>query len=232
MTTNNHNQGVIFDAVSARRIREVVKWVEWQSTFQTGRRSRRNTVAPDNSFWAKLTSSTLVSGIYQYAWTEQQRTSTDFQDLANGRTGTTTSKYSISSNNRGTQLANNTIVTIEQDYAPDGTPQYTFEFPGVVIGTTTADFTSGSTFTVGSLNITIPGGAYSMPYSTNVPSGTQIIYDPASLTLVGNPSVYVADWQYDTSAHVISVKYQVSFGTFAGTVSGWQSKETAVNCND
>jgi hypothetical protein len=60
---------------------------------------------PEPSFPAKITGSTAVpkgtspetycDNRYQYAWTEQQRTATGWQDLSGGRSGTTSSGFAL-----------------------------------------------------------------------------------------------------------------------------------------
>ena len=66
-----------------------------------------------NTFWAKITSSaTDGTNKWKYAWTEQTRTAAGWEDLTDGRTGTTSSDFAINSleaNNDGTGVQGNSI---------------------------------------------------------------------------------------------------------------------------
>lgn len=52
--------------------------------------------AATNSFWAKITGNTsLADNRWKYAWTEQRRTSTAWEDKPSGRTGTTDTNFAL-----------------------------------------------------------------------------------------------------------------------------------------
>jgi len=65
------------------------------------------------SFWAKITGNAADgTNKWKYAWTEQQRTATGWQDLSGGRTGTTTTDFAVNANeanNDGTGVQGNSI---------------------------------------------------------------------------------------------------------------------------
>ena len=69
--------------------------------------------SPDRSFsfWAKITGAAVLGdNKWQYSWTEQERTATGFQDLAGGRSGTTTAGFAINAveaNNSATGVQGN-----------------------------------------------------------------------------------------------------------------------------
>ena len=65
------------------------------------------------SFWAKITGNAADgTNKWKYAWTEQQRTATGWQDLSGGRTGTTTTDFAVNANeanNSGAGVQGNSI---------------------------------------------------------------------------------------------------------------------------
>lgn len=64
-------------------------------------------------FWAKITGNAANgTNKWKYAWTEQERTSTGWSDLTNGRSGTTGSGFALNSleaNNDGSGVQGNSI---------------------------------------------------------------------------------------------------------------------------
>lgn len=68
---------------------------------------------PELGMWIKITgNATNGTNQWKYAWTEQVRTSTGWQDAANARTGTTSSDYALNAceaNNDGTGIQGNSI---------------------------------------------------------------------------------------------------------------------------
>jgi hypothetical protein len=65
------------------------------------------------SFWAKITGNAADgTNKWKYAWTEQQRTAAGWQDLTDGRSGTTTTGFAVNANeanNDGTGIQGNSI---------------------------------------------------------------------------------------------------------------------------
>lgn len=113
------------------------------------------------SFWAKITGNTSDgTNKWKYAWTEQERTSTGWQDLSGGRSGTTSTNFAINSieaNNDGTGIQGNSIdidgtifddnsdleiqavqgdpvVRMYGDLLSDGSLVYTFQYVNAVDG--------------------------------------------------------------------------------------------------
>lgn len=72
-----------------------------------------NHAKPTTAFWAKITGNAANgTNKWKYAWTEQERTSTGWQDLTGGRSGTTTTDFALNSleaNNDGTGIQGNSI---------------------------------------------------------------------------------------------------------------------------
>ncbi len=112
-----------FSQGAARKVVEATKAYFSEPTDGSGRPldvvySRRR------DFWAKITDSALISGAdnrYQYAWTEQQRTATGFQDLDGGRSGTTETGFAINSvefSNAATGVMGNSVDHDAADYPP------------------------------------------------------------------------------------------------------------------
>lgn len=66
-----------------------------------------------DSFWAKITGNAADgTNKWKYAWTEQQRTASGWQDLSGGRTGTTTTGFAVNgieANNDGTGIQGNSV---------------------------------------------------------------------------------------------------------------------------
>ncbi|MGB1125533.1 MAG: hypothetical protein ACPG4Q_10035 [Phycisphaeraceae bacterium] len=66
-----------------------------------------------DTFWAKITGNAANgTNKWKYAWTEQERTSTGWQDLTGGRSGTTLADFALNSleaNNDGTGIQGNSI---------------------------------------------------------------------------------------------------------------------------
>jgi hypothetical protein len=66
-----------------------------------------------SSFWAKITGNAADgTNKWKYAWTEQQRTATGWQDLSGGRSGTTSTDFAVNANeanNDGTGVQGNSI---------------------------------------------------------------------------------------------------------------------------
>jgi len=85
-----------------------------------------NHAQPTTCFWAKITGSDAVDTDddrrWQYAWTEQERTSTGWQDLTGGRSGTTSTDYalnSIEANNDDTATEQGNSIDFSSDIASD-----------------------------------------------------------------------------------------------------------------
>ena len=72
------------------------------------------------SFWAKITGNAANgTNRWKYAWTEVERTSTAFQDLSGGRSGTTSSGFAINggeANNDGTGVQGHGVDIDGDDY--------------------------------------------------------------------------------------------------------------------
>lgn len=72
-----------------------------------------NHAKPTTAFWAKITGNAANgTNKWKYAWTEQERTSTGWQDLTGGRSGTTLADFALNSleaNNDGTGIQGNSI---------------------------------------------------------------------------------------------------------------------------
>lgn len=68
---------------------------------------------PELGMWIKITgNATNGTNQWKYAWTEQVRTSTGWQDAANARTGATSSDFALNAceaNNDGTGIQGNSI---------------------------------------------------------------------------------------------------------------------------
>ena len=66
-----------------------------------------------SSFWAKITGNAADgTNKWKYAWTEQQRTASGWQDLSGGRSGTTSTDFAVNANeanNDGTGVQGNSI---------------------------------------------------------------------------------------------------------------------------
>lgn len=83
-----------------------------------------NHAHPVSCFWAKITGSAAVDTDddrrWQYAWTEQERTSTGWQDLSGGRSGTTSADFalnSIEANNDDTATEQGNSIDFSSDIA-------------------------------------------------------------------------------------------------------------------
>ena len=65
------------------------------------------------SIWAKITGNAADgTNKWKYAWTEQQRTASGWQDLSGGRTGTTSTDFAVNANeanNDGAGIQGNSI---------------------------------------------------------------------------------------------------------------------------
>lgn len=118
-------------------------------------------IQPDRWFWAKITGSASIgTNRWKYAWTEQRRTSTGFENLTSGRTGTTSTDFAINSveaNNDGTGIQGNSVdidgtifddntglelqavrgdpvVRMWVDTDADGNTAFTFEYVNAIDG--------------------------------------------------------------------------------------------------
>lgn len=114
-----------------------------------------------SSFWAKITSSAADgTNKWKYAWTEQERTASGWQDKTGGRSGTTTTGFAIngleaSNSDAGVQgnsvdvdgtifddntglevrpVEGNPVVRMWVDIDTSGDPAYTFEYVNAVDG--------------------------------------------------------------------------------------------------
>jgi hypothetical protein len=150
-----------FTGESARRVVKAVKTVEANDPLYTGPKPRRRQKYVRQSFFAKITGSSEIStNRWKYAWTEQQRTATGFQDKPNGRSGTTADRFAINSveasndgsdtegnsvdvdgtifdDNSGLEMQpveGNPVVTMWFDYDDEGNPAYTFEYVNAIDG--------------------------------------------------------------------------------------------------
>jgi hypothetical protein len=155
----------IFSTSAAKRIAATVKRVEAMPVHRGGKGTGPMPANPPQaSFWAKITGSAGIAiGVYnqwKYAWTEQERTLTGFQDKPDGRTGTTSVNAALNSlemtnSETGVQgnsidhnpsvyppgwlmrpVRGNAVVRMYIDVATDGTTVcYTFEYANSEEGT-------------------------------------------------------------------------------------------------
>ncbi len=109
---------VLFDQSSAAVIADTVRVVKRFPKDTTGTPVQR--VFPDNSFWAKITGSTEVEGIWLHAWAEQRRTEDTFEDMPDppARTGTTSVWPAITTH--GNKIEDDTFVRLVLDTLSDG----------------------------------------------------------------------------------------------------------------
>lgn len=123
--------------------------------------SQLSDAVPGTWCWAKITgNATISTNRWKYAWTEQNRTATGFEDMTSGRSGTTSADFAINSieaNNDGTGTQGNSIdidgavftdntgleiqpvegepvVRLWFDVASDGTTVPTFEYVNAIDG--------------------------------------------------------------------------------------------------
>jgi hypothetical protein len=105
----------------------VTEWTDWGTPNQRHHLFSR----PVRSFWASITgNSSIDTTHWKYAWAEQSRTETGFQNRTGGKTGSTSTDFGINAAEAvGTAFAavpTGTVVLMTVDSQEDGTIRYTF----------------------------------------------------------------------------------------------------------
>jgi hypothetical protein len=109
-----------FTEKSVKRIAAVVKAVESQPTDLTGDPNRYK---GNREVWGKITGSVVASGVYKHSWTEQRRIALGFEEVPDGRSGTTTANYAIANDLK--EIKTGLIVRLALNIAEDGTSRWT-----------------------------------------------------------------------------------------------------------
>ncbi len=91
-----------FAAKEVNRIARAVKAFERTPTNFVGGPSGSQDGEANAGCWAKIAASpTVVSGVNHYAWTEQRETTTGFDDMPSGQSGTTSDNFAINDDEFG-----------------------------------------------------------------------------------------------------------------------------------
>lgn len=106
---------VMFDEEAAQRIADVVR--DYSPPVQNVAGDRGPVRRPYNTqTFAKITGSTLTSGVYYHTWTEQQRTATGWEAKPEGLTSTTAATAIMPDKS---QVATDTYVALVVEYLLD-----------------------------------------------------------------------------------------------------------------
>lgn len=138
------NSPVALTRDSAEKIQEAVRRV--MNDFPTHKNTPYQVrAAPYFEFYAKITDSELFSGGYKYAWIEQRRTNTGWEDLPGGRVGSlacsdpdmvtpsTVCRYALNQGEQGAAMElswvdDDSIVLMRLTFADTGKPYYSFYY--------------------------------------------------------------------------------------------------------
>ena len=176
-----------FTEKSAKRIGDAVRWVESQPVDLAGQSNR---LRGDRQIWAKITGGDADG----YSWTEQRRTATGFEDVPDGRSGTTTTNKAIGTDDEN-DIEADTIVRLVLNLSDDAEPYWTILSTGGGGGVDLKNNGTTAVTAAGSINIP-SASADVLAFGGSGDAGTLSI-TPADATwkvLTWNGSKWIADY--------------------------------------
>lgn len=110
---------------------DVWVWEVWDRSDPPRARRVMMAAVAVAGFWARITGSAEIgtTGIFKYAWTEQERTAAGWQDKSGGRSGTTSVGFAITGRDFVITGSNGPIVRMYPETDSAGDPCFTFEIP-------------------------------------------------------------------------------------------------------